>query len=102
MVETISNEMAMSLAKKDIAQLIDHTALRPDTTGVQIEILCEEAREYHFYSVCINPYFIPLAKSFLFNSGVKICTVVGFPLGASLTSVKEYEAGESAKEGAGD
>jgi len=100
MVETISNEMAMSLAKKDIAQLIDHTALRPDTTGVQIEILCEEAREYHFYSVCINPYFIPLAKSFLINSGVKICTVVGFPLGASLTSAKEYEAGESAKEGA--
>jgi deoxyribose-phosphate aldolase len=100
MPELISVETAKILAKKDIAQLIDHTALRPDTTGIQMEVLCEEAREYHFYSVCINSSFIPLAKTFLVNSGVKICTVVGFPLGASLSKVKAYEAREAAKEGA--
>lgn len=100
MPELISSEMAKSLAQNDIAQLIDHTALRPDTSGIQIEKLCREAREYHFYSVCINSYFIPLAKAFLNNSDVKICTVVGFPLGANLTRVKEYEAIESVKEGA--
>ena len=100
MPELISAETAKILAKKDIAQLIDHTALRPDTTGIQIEVLCEEAREYHFYSVCINSSFIPLAKTFLINSGVKICAVVGFPLGASLSRVKAYEAREAAKEGA--
>jgi len=100
MPELISAETAKILAKKDIAQLIDHTALRPNTTGIQIEVLCEEAREYHFYSVCINSSFIPLAKTFLANSGVKICAVVGFPLGASLSRVKAYEAKEAAKEGA--
>ncbi len=100
MPELVSVEKAKILVKKDIAKLIDHTALRPDTTGVQIELLCKEAREYHFYSVCINSYFIPLAKTFLANSGVKICTVVGFPLGASLSRVKAYEAKEAAKEGA--
>ena len=100
MPELISAETAKILAKKDIAQLIDHTALRPDTTGIQIEVLCQEAREYHFYSVCINSSFIPLAKTFLVNSGVKICAVVGFPLGASLSRVKAYEAREAAKEGA--
>jgi len=100
MPELISVEKAKILAKKDIAQLIDHTALRPDTMGIQIEGLCKEAREYHFYSVCINSSFIPLAKTFLANSGVKICAVVGFPLGASLSRVKAYEAREAAKEGA--
>jgi len=100
MPELISAETAKILAKKDIAQLIDHTALRPNTTGIQIEVLCEEAREYHFYSVCINSSFIPLAKTFLVNSGVKICAVVGFPLGASLSRVKVYEAKEAANEGA--
>jgi len=100
MPELISVETAKILAKKDIAQLIDHTALRPDTTGVQIQVLCEEAREYHFFSVCINSSFVPLAKTFLVNSGVKICAVVGFPLGASLSRVKAYEAKEGAKEGA--
>jgi len=100
MPELVSVETAKILAKTDIAQLIDHTALRPDTTGVQIQILCEEALKYHFYSVCINPFFIPLAKTFLADSKVKICTVIGFPLGATLSRVKAYEAEEGAKEGA--
>jgi deoxyribose-phosphate aldolase len=96
----ISVETAKILAKDDIARLIDHTALRPDTTGVQIETICQEALRYHFYSVCINPCFIPLVKNFLANSEVKISVVVGFPLGASLSRVKAFEANESIKEGA--
>jgi deoxyribose-phosphate aldolase len=100
MPKLISTETAKSLARNNFAQLIDHTALHPDTTGVQIEKLCREALEYHFYSVCVNSYFVPFAKVFLNNSEVKICTVIGFPLGANLSRVKEYEAAESMKEGA--
>ncbi|MDD3655706.1 MAG: deoxyribose-phosphate aldolase [Atribacterota bacterium] len=100
MPEIISMESAKILAKNNIARLIDHTALRPDVTGMQIEKLCKEALQYHFYSVCINASFIPLARAFLSTSEVKICTVVGFPLGATLSRVKAYEAEEAAKEGA--
>lgn len=100
MPEITATETAKSLVRNDFAQLIDYTALRPDITNTQIEKLCREAKKYHFYSVCINSYFIPLAKVFLDNSKVKICTVVGFPLGANLCSVKEYEAAISANVGA--
>lgn len=100
MAEIITLKTAKMLAQNDIARLIDFTALRPEITGEQIEKLCKEARQYHFYSVCINPYFIPLAKAFLADAEVKICTVVGFPLGATLSQVKVYEAKEAAKMGA--
>lgn len=100
MAEIVSVKTANKLARSDIAMLIDHTALRPDTNGIQIEKLCREALEYHFYSVCINPYFVPLAKGFLSNSKIKICSVVGFPLGATLSKVKAFEAGELVKSGA--
>ncbi len=100
MPEIISVETAKKMIRNDLAKLIDHTCLRPDTTGIQIEVLCKQALEHNFYSVCINPYFIPLAKTFLANSEVKICTVVGFPLGATLSRVKTYEAKEAVKEGA--
>lgn len=100
MTEIISVQTAKNLAQTDIARLIDHTALRPDTTNIQIEKLCDEALQYHFYSVCINPCFIRLAKSFLANTGIKICAVIGFPLGATLSRVKAYEAEEAVKEGA--
>lgn len=100
MAEIITLKTAKMLAQNDIARLIDFTALRPEMTGEQIEKLCKEARQYHFYSVCINPYFIPLAKAFLADAEVKICTVVGFPLGATLSQVKVYEAKEAAKMGA--
>ncbi len=100
MPEIITTETAQILAKTNVARLIDHTALRPEATGVQIEKLCREALHYHFYSVCINPYFIPLAKSFLSGSNVKICTVIGFPLGVTLSRVKAYETEEAIKEGA--
>lgn len=100
MPEIITTETAQILAKTNVARLIDHTALRPEATGVQIEKLCREALHYHFYSVCINPYFVPLAKSFLSGSNVKICTVIGFPLGVTLSRVKAYETEEAIKEGA--
>ena len=100
MPEIISMKTARELARHNIARLIDHTALRPDLTGMQIETLCKEALEYNFYSVCVNASFIPLVKAFLGASSVKICTVVGFPLGATLARVKAYEAEQAAKEGA--
>lgn len=83
-----------------IAGLIDHTALTAEKTDQDIIHLCEEAVENNFWSVCINSGFIPLAKQKLLNSNVKICTVVGFPLGANLSSVKAFEAQESIKAGA--
>ena len=100
MFELITPKTARMLAHSDMGKLIDHTALRPDTSGIQIEKLCREALEYHFHCVCINSYFIPLARTFLGDSEVKICTVVGFPLGATLSRVKAYEAKEAVSEGA--
>ncbi len=78
--------------KTEIAKLIDHSLLKPDAMVSEIRKLCDEARQFGFYSVCINPYFIPLAKDFLSGSNVKITTVIGFPLGMTLTKAKVYEA----------
>lgn len=85
---------------KDIAQFIDHTALTTEKTEQDILQLCEEAVENQFWSVCINSGYIPFAKQKLAGSNVKICTVVGFPLGANLTSVKAFETAEAIKAGA--
>lgn len=84
----------------EIAQFIDHTALTAEKTEQDIIQLCDEAIENRFFSVCINSGFIPLAKQKLQGSKVKICTVVGFPLGANLSSVKAFEAAEAIKAGA--
>lgn len=84
----------------EIAQLIDHTALTAEKTEQDILQLCDEAIENRFFSVCINSGFIPLAKQKLQGTKVKICTVVGFPLGANLSSVKAFEAQEAIKAGA--
>jgi len=71
---------------------IDHTLLRSDATLDDIFLLCNEAKEHHFKSVCINPCFIPFAKELLSGSDVLVCTVIGFPLGANLTKNKIDEA----------
>ena len=71
---------------------IDHTLLKPTATAEDIQQLCEEAMEYNFFAVCIHGCFVRLAKSFLKNSEVKVCTVIGFPLGAMATEAKEFEA----------
>lgn len=84
----------------DIARFIDHTLLKPDATEEMIENLCDEARKYNFYAVCINPYYVKLVKKILRNSNVKIATVIGFPLGANTGKIKALEAEESIRDGA--
>ena len=88
------------MTPNQLAQYIDHTALTVEKNEQDILTLCHEAIEHEFYSVCINSGYIPLAKEKLAGSNVKICTVVGFPLGANLTSVKAFETQESIKAGA--
>jgi deoxyribose-phosphate aldolase len=83
-----------------IAGLIDHTLLRPEATRSDIVKICEEARCYRFASVCVNPYWVPLAVAELAGSGVKVCTVTGFPLGASSTEIKRAEAEAAVRVGA--
>jgi deoxyribose-phosphate aldolase len=83
-----------------VAQLIDHTLLRPDATRDQIKTLCDEAVRFQFASVCVNPWNVPQAAELVRGTCVKVCTVVGFPLGATLPQIKVYEAEQSIKLGA--
>jgi deoxyribose-phosphate aldolase len=86
--------------KLNIPQLIDHTILRPDTTKTDIEQLCREARQYKFFSVCVNPTWVSLARDLLAGSSVKVCCVVGFPLGAQPPETKAMEARAAIRAGA--
>jgi len=88
------------LTKQEIAALIDHTLLRPDASSQDIRNLCQEARRYGFASVCVNPYWVPLAAGELAGSQVKVCSVVGFPLGANSTSIKAAETESAVRDGA--
>jgi deoxyribose-phosphate aldolase len=88
------------MLNSEIARLIDHTLLKPDATADQIVKLCAEARAHGFASVCVNPYWVPVAVGELAGSVVKTCTVVGFPLGANTTPTKVYEAGAAVRSGA--
>ena len=81
-------------------KLFDHTLLKPEATSEQIKHLCAEARRYDFASVCVNPDFVPLAAEELKGSSVKVCTVIGFPLGANKTSLKCEEAALAIADGA--
>ena len=83
-----------------IAGMIDHTLLKANATGEDIGKLCEDARKYCFASVCVNPAFVPLASRLLRGSGVKVCTVIGFPLGANTPTVKAIEARDAIENGA--
>ncbi len=84
----------------DLSPLIDHTLLKPDATGAQVEVLCAEALKHGFASVCVNPLWVPLAASLLSGSAIRTCTVVGFPLGASSLRAKAHEAELAVKDGA--
>ncbi len=86
--------------KLNIPQLIDHTVLRPDTTRTDIEQLCREAQQYKFYSVCVNPTWVSLARDLLACTSVKVCCVVGFPLGAQPPETKAMEARAAIRQGA--
>jgi len=83
-----------------LARMIDHTMLKPDATVDEITQLCAEAKQYHFASVCVNPGFVSLCSSFLKGTDVKVCTVIGFPLGANTTEVKRMEAEQAIANGA--
>jgi deoxyribose-phosphate aldolase len=85
-----------------IAALIDHTLLKPDSSGYEIQRLCAEARQASFASVCINPFWVRLAKEALAGSPVRVCTVVGFPLGANETETKLAEAQTALAQGAAE
>jgi deoxyribose-phosphate aldolase len=74
-----------------VASMIDHTLLKPDATRKDIETLCREAAEYKFASVCVNPTWVATCARLLHGTGVKVCTVVGFPLGATTPDTKSYE-----------
>ena len=85
---------------RDWASLIDHTLLKPEATDDDIRVLCEEAARYRFASVCVNPTWVRAAACNLQGSGVPVCTVIGFPLGATLADVKAYEARRAIFDGA--
>lgn len=84
----------------DYAKMIDHTLLKPEASETQIKKLCEEAREYGFHSVCVNSCYVSYCTGLLKDSDVKVCTVIGFPLGAASTAGKTAEAAAAVKDGA--
>jgi len=90
----------MGLNPMALAKMIDHTLLKPDATDGEIEKLCAEAKTHQFCSVCVNPAKVKLASKLLCNSGVKVCTVIGFPLGATTPLVKAVEARDAIANGA--
>jgi deoxyribose-phosphate aldolase len=96
----ISAGAAVGPIEADIARLIDHTLLKPDATCDEIRKICLEALKFGFASVCVNPWNVSLAAELLRGSDVRVCTVVGFPLGATLPQVKQFEAEETIKLGA--
>src|SRR5580698_4226510 len=86
--------------KSRIAALIDHTLLKPEATEADIRRICGEARVYGFASVCVNPYWVPVVAAELAGSAVKVCSVVGFPLGACGKHLKAVEATDATESGA--
>ncbi|MGD0017109.1 MAG: deoxyribose-phosphate aldolase [Verrucomicrobiia bacterium] len=84
----------------NVASLIDHALLKPEATATDIERVCREAMEFGFWSVCVNPCHVRCAASALSKNDVKVCTVVGFPLGANLTETKVYETRFALRDGA--
>ncbi len=90
----------MSLNPEELAKMIDHTLLKPDATSAQIEQICAEARQYGFASVCVNPTHVHACAELLKDASPVVCTVIGFPLGASASIVKSYETEIAIEDGA--
>ncbi len=88
------------ITKEELARMIDHTLLKPEATYSEIINLCNEAKQYNFFAVCINPVYVKLARENLEDSSVKIAAVVSFPLGGDETYVKSIEAERAVKSGA--
>ncbi|MFP7493588.1 deoxyribose-phosphate aldolase [Terribacillus saccharophilus] len=87
---------------ENIAAYIDHTLLKPDATKEQIDVIVKEAAEHKFASVCVNPYWVSHCAEQLKGTDVKVCTVIGFPLGASTSAVKALETKDAIEKGAGE
>ena len=84
----------------ELNRMIDHTILKPEATEAAVQKIIDEAKEYNFFSVCINPCWIAFASEQLADTDVAVCTVIGFPLGANTPEVKAYEAADAIKNGA--
>jgi deoxyribose-phosphate aldolase len=93
-------EYTMSGDIEKLASMIDHTLLKPEATEAQVVQLCDEAKQYRFASVCVNPTYVKLCAQRLQGSPARVCTVIGFPLGACLPEVKAYETQQALKDGA--
>lgn len=92
--------VSVPVSSSTVSGMVDHTLLKQNATVEQIKKLCAEARQYQFCSVCVNPCYVPLCYEELRGSGVKVCTVIGFPLGATTTKTKCFEANEAIENGA--
>jgi deoxyribose-phosphate aldolase len=97
---TLTQPAVPRLSGRDLARYIDHTVLKPEATEAQVVQLCEEAQRFHFMAVCVNPVWVKRCASLLTGTDTCIATVVGFPLGATLSEVKAYEAQQLAAAGA--
>lgn len=98
--ERLSSSIGVIPKDMGLAKMIDHTLLKPDATPDQVAQLCFEARKHGFASVCINPAWVKLCAKLLEGSPVKVCTVIGFPLGATAPEVKAFECRNAVEEGA--
>lgn len=90
----------LTQSSRNLARYIDHTLLKPDATSEEFKNLCREAIDYQFFSVCVPPYYVPLAKKCVGQSGVKVCTVIGFPHGMNTASTKAFESRLAIDQGA--
>jgi len=99
---TANDEIERSTFDTKLARMIDHTLLKPEATMQEIENLCAEAKYYGFASVCINPAYVKLCADLLRDSSVKVCTVIGFPLGATSSAAKAFETERAIKHGASE
>jgi deoxyribose-phosphate aldolase len=100
--DRLGTTLGVAPTDESLAPTIDHTLLKPDATQDQIAQLCFEARKHGFASVCVNPAQVKLCADLLKDSGIPVCTVVGFPLGATSTDVKVFEAQQAIREGASE
>ena len=98
--EKSNNKPIVKLSVQELAGMIDHTLLKQDATFSEIKQLCEEAMRFNFASVCVNPSYVESCFKLIKSSNVKVCTVIGFPLGATTTQVKTLETQEAIKNGA--
>lgn len=100
LIKPLTQQQIDGLSKADLAQFIDHTMLKADAITADFDKLCSEAVQYKFCSVCVNSCWVPYVAEKLKGTGVEVCTVVGFPLGAMSSASKAFEAEEAVKNGA--